>query len=136
MAGEHIVVIDDDPDIRDALTMILEPAGYKLTCCATGPEGIAAIHASPPDLILLDIMLSSPTEGFHLAAELRRDKALAAIPIIMISSYRATLGMDYARELGSDYAPPEKFLDKPLTAEMVLRAVEETLAKVSDPKRR
>lgn len=134
MAGEHIVVIDDDPDVRDALTMILEPAGYRLTCCATGPEGVAAVHADPPDLILLDIMLASPSEGFHLAAELHRDEALGKIPIIMISSYRATLGMDYAKELGGDYVPPEKFLDKPLTAAMVLRAVEETLAKVSESK--
>jgi CheY-like chemotaxis protein len=131
MAGERIVIIDDDPDIRDALTMILEPAGYRLTCCATGPQGLAAIWADPPDLIVLDIMLASPTEGFHLAAELRRDHALGKIPIIMISAYRATLGMDYARELGCDYAPPEEFLDKPLTAEGVLRAVERALAKAA-----
>jgi CheY-like chemotaxis protein len=131
VAGEHIVVIDDDPDIRDALTMILEPAGYRLTGCATGPEGLAAVRADPPDLILLDIMLASPTEGFHLAAELRRDAVLGRIPIIMISAYRATLGMDYAKELGCDYAPPEEFLDKPLTAEGVLRAVERTLLKAA-----
>lgn len=131
MAGEYIVIIDDDPDVREALTMILEPAGYKLTCCSTGAEGSSVIQDQPPDLIMLDIMLSSPSEGFHLAYELRRDESLRKIPIIMISSIGQTMGMDYAKELGSDYVPAEKFLDKPLTAETVLGAVRETLTGVS-----
>jgi DNA-binding response OmpR family regulator len=131
MANQRIVIIDDDPDVREALTMILEPAGYALNCCSTGPEGMAAIRANPPDLILLDIMLSSPSEGFHLAYELRGDDALKTIPIIMISSIGETMGMDYAKELGSEYVPAERFLDKPLTAQTVLSAVSETLANAS-----
>ncbi|UCE59716.1 MAG: response regulator [Phycisphaerales bacterium] len=129
MAGEHIVIIDDDPDVREALTLMLEPAGYRLTCCSTGPEGTAAIRAEPPDLILLDIMLASPTEGFHLAYELKKDEAIGKIPIIMISAIGQTMGMDYAKELGSDYVPAERFLDKPLRLEIVLEAVQEALAK-------
>jgi len=129
MAGEHIVIIDDDPDVREALKLMLEPAGYRLTCCSTGPEGTAAIHSSPPDLILLDIMLASPTEGFHLAYELKKDEAVAKIPIIMISAIGQTMGMDYAKELGSDYVPAEKFLDKPLSVDVVLKAVREALEK-------
>jgi CheY-like chemotaxis protein len=136
MAGEHLVIIDDDPDIRDALTMILESAGYRVTCCATGPEGLAAIRGNPPDLVILDIMLASPSEGFHVAHELRQDEVLSRIPIIMISAVGATMGMDYAKELGPDYAAAEKFLDKPLTAATVLRAVEETLGKLSGPQGR
>ena len=108
---------------------MLEPAGYQLTCCSTGPEGLEAIHADPPDLVLLDIMLASPTEGFHLAYELKKDEAVADVPIIMISAIGQTMGMDYAKELGSDYVPAEKFLDKPLKAQVVLQAVQEALAK-------
>ncbi len=133
MAGEHIIIIDDDPDVREALTLMLEPAGYRLTCCSTGPEGTAAIQAEPPDVILLDIMLASPTEGFHLAYELKKDEAIAKIPIIMISAIGQTMGMDYAKELGSDYVPAEKFLDKPLKVDVVLEAVREALAKRDNP---
>lgn len=67
MAGEKILVIDDDPDVREASRLMLEPAGYRLICCSTGPEGMESIATDPPDLIPLDIMLSSPSEGFHLA---------------------------------------------------------------------
>lgn len=136
MAGEHIVIIDDDPDFREALSMILEPRGYRLTCCATGPEGLAVIRDKPPDLILLDIMLASPSEGLHVARELQRHENLRRIPIIMVTAYRTTLGMDFAKELGSDYVPPERFLDKPLTAETVLQAVQEALTKASHPEDR
>jgi CheY-like chemotaxis protein len=131
MAGAHLVIIDDDPDLRDALTIILESAGYRVTCCATGPEGLAAIRAEAIDLIILDIMLASPSEGFHLAHELRRDEALGGIPIIMISAIGAATAMDYAREAGTDAVSFEKFLDKPLTAATVLQAVEETLGQRS-----
>jgi CheY-like chemotaxis protein len=128
MPGEHIVIIDDDPDVREALTLMLEPAGYRLTCCSTGPDGMNAIRHEPPNLILLDIMLASPSEGFHLAYELKKDEALKDIPIVMISAIGQTMGMDYAKELGSDYVPAEKFLDKPLKAEVVLSAVREALS--------
>ena len=124
MAGERVVIVDDDPDIRDALSMILEPDGFRLTCCVTGPEGLAVISADPPDLVLLDIMLAYPSEGLQLARTLRQHDTLRRIPIIMISSYRATLGMDYAKEVGSDCTPPEAFLDKPFTAEAVRQATE------------
>jgi CheY-like chemotaxis protein len=129
MAGEHIVVIDDDPDIREALTLILSPLGYRLTCCATGPGGLAAIRASRPDLVLLDIMLASPSEGFHLARELRGDPATAGIPIIMISAIGRTLGMDYAKEMGGEYVSTEAFLDKPLRPDVLLQTLWDILAR-------
>jgi CheY-like chemotaxis protein len=129
---KNILVIDDDPDVHEALKLILEPAGYKLICVSTGQEGLDAVKADAPDLILLDIMLSSPSEGFHLAYELRKDEAEARIPIIMISSIGETMGMDYAKELGSEYVPAEKFLEKPLKASVVLEAVKEVLASKSE----
>ena len=127
MSGEHILIVDDDPDIREALTMILEPAGYRLTCCSTGPEGREALRSDRPDLILLDIMLASPSEGFHIAHEIKTDPATGRIPIVMISAIGQTLGMDYAREMGSDYVSTEAFLEKPLKAESLLATVREVL---------
>jgi len=93
---------------------------------------MAAIRAHPPDLLILDIMLASPVEGFHLAYELRKDEQLREMPIIMISAIGQTLGMDYAKELGVDSMPAEKFLEKPLSAETVLAAVREVLARGRD----
>lgn len=128
MAIERILVIDDDPDVQLALTCILERAGYEVISCATGDEGFSSAIRLHPEVIMLDVMLSSPSEGFHLAYRLKEDEALRAIPIIMISAIGARMGMDYAKELGSDYLPVERFLDKPLESKTVLEAVREVLS--------
>ena len=122
-----ILLIDDDADMHHAVAAMLEPQGYQVSCRLTGHEGILAARADRPDLILLDIMLSSPSEGFHLAYDLSRDDDLKDVPVIMISSIGTMMGMDYAKELGSDYVQAEKFLDKPIDAETLLSAVGEVL---------
>lgn len=128
MAGEHILIIDDDPDVREALKLMLAPGGFELTMCANGPLGRAAAHKRRPDLIILDIMLSTVTEGFDIAYDFGRDETLAKVPIIMISSIGNTIGMDYAKEIGANYMPAQNFLSKPLETATMLEAVEEALA--------
>jgi len=124
----NILIIEDDPDMHDVMNAILTSQGYELKSCYTGPDGMAAARERKPDLILLDIMLSSPSEGFHLAYELKRDDVLKDVPIIMISSIGKTMGMDYAKELGSDYVQAERFLNKPFDAQTLREAVAEVLA--------
>ena len=127
--SKNILLIDDDPDMHHAVGAMLDSVGHKLTCCLTGPEGIEQARKMMPDLILLDIMLASPSEGFHLAYDLSKDDELKHIPIIMISSIGSMMGMDYAKELGSDYVQAAKFLDKPIDAATLLAAVDEVLTK-------
>ncbi len=127
--SKKILLIDDDPDMHHAVLAMLGPKGFQVTCCLTGPEGVAAARKDKPDLILLDIMLSSPSEGFHLAYDLSKDDELKDVPIIMISAIGSMMGMDYARELGTDYIRAEKFLDKPIDAKTLLSAINEVLSK-------
>ena len=61
----RILLIDDDPDIHLAVEMMLVPLGYELTCYSTGAAGLEALRREPPDLLLLDIMLTQPTEGLQ-----------------------------------------------------------------------
>jgi len=129
MAGDRVLIIDDDPDVREALRLILEPKGYRVTLCASGPEGRAAAQEQTPDVILLDIMLSTVSEGFHIAYDFRKDESLAQVPIIMISSIGDSVGIEFAGEIGSDYMPADVFLAKPLEAATVLRAIREVLEK-------
>ena len=125
--GKRILLIDDDPDMHDAIKLILEPLGYQVECCLTGADGLATLRRDPPDLLLLDIMLSSPSEGFHVSYEMKQDEALAKVPIIMISAIGQTMGMDYAKELGTDYVKADRFMEKPLEAAKVRQAIEEVL---------
>jgi hypothetical protein len=72
-------------------------------------------------------MLSSPSEGFHLAYEFKKDDVLKEVPVIMISSIGETMGMDYSKELDTDYVQADKWLDKPIDAAVLRQAVKELL---------
>ncbi|MFO0974237.1 MAG: response regulator [Phycisphaerae bacterium] len=125
--SEDILLIDDDPDMHTAVRLMLEPMGYRVRCCLTGPAGLAAAHEIRPALLLLDVMLSSPSEGFHVAYDFRSDEQLAHVPIVMISAIGDATGIDFAREAGSAYLPVERFLSKPIDAATLRRTVDDVL---------
>lgn len=126
-SAAHVLLIDDDPCIHDAVRMILEPEGYRVTACRTGPEGLAAAEANPPDVVLLDIMLTTPTEGFHLAYQMRKQECLHDVPIIVLSAIGQTMGISISKEAGSEYLPVERFIEKPFDAATLRGAVQAAL---------
>ena len=128
-AGKRVVLIDDDPDFHSAIRMILEPEGYLVTGYLTGPEGVEALRREPCDLVLLDIMLSSPLEGFYLMDEIRNDSELKKLPVIMISAIGETMGADYAREMGTGLLDADLFLEKPIEAATLRQAVRDVVAR-------
>lgn len=119
----RVLLIDDDPDIHLAVGMILEPLGYTVECHQTGPEGLAAIRHDPPDLVLLDIMLTYPSEGLQVACELRRDPEFKRIPLLLISAIGESIGMEYGREVCPDAMSADMFLEKPFDAKTLREAV-------------
>jgi DNA-binding response OmpR family regulator len=79
-----ILVIDDDPDIRDLCCLALEPAGYRVVCAATGADGMKLAEEDRPDLVILDIMMEEPDTGLHLAHWL--NGSLPEVPVMLMSS--------------------------------------------------
>ncbi len=119
----RILLIDDDPDIHLAVQMILEPLGYAVDCYQTGQAGLEAIRKDPPDAVVLDIMLTHPSEGLQVACELRRDSQLKRIPLILMSSIGQSIGMEYGREVCPDVMSADMFLEKPFDAKTLREAV-------------
>ena len=118
-----ILLIDDDPDMHLVAKVILEPEGHQVTCCRTGPEGLETMRRNRPDLVLLDIMLSHPSEGLQVACEMRHDERLKSIPILMISAIGETVGQDYYSEVCPGTASGDLFLEKPFDAPTMREAV-------------
>jgi CheY-like chemotaxis protein len=122
-AKPQILLIDDDPDMHLAVEMMLAADGYQVTCCRTGSEGLERMRRQRPDLVLLDIMLTYPSEGLQVACQMRQDVRLKDIPIIFISAIGETVGADYAKEVCPIALAADMFLEKPLDAAMVREAV-------------
>ncbi len=128
-----ILIIDDDPDMVLAARLCLEKAGHQLIAASTGPEGLEKIKAERPDLIILDVMMDTTTEGFHLALKLRSPDPrseyaeYADIPIIMLTAIHSTAPVRFGPD--EDYLPVDAFIDKPIDPDELVKQVEALLAK-------
>jgi two-component system KDP operon response regulator KdpE len=111
--AEHVLVVDDEVQIRRALRTILESRGYEVTCADSGAECIAALTQRTPDLIVLDLSLPD-TDGIELCEQMR---TWLTVPILVLSVRSDETDKIAALETGAD-----DYLTKPFSAgELVAR---------------
>lgn len=118
-----ILVVDDDPDIRYALSLCLRGEGYEVETAANRAEGMAALASGKPDLLVLDVMMELPDDGIAMAQELRRRGV--TLPILMLTSVGKVTGMEFDKD--SDLVPVDAFFEKPVRPEDLLRKLAELL---------
>ena len=97
----RVLVIEDEPDIRDLLAFHLEREGYTVTRSGSGVEGLRLARAAPPDLILLDLMLPE-VDGFEVCRRLRQDPVTQAVPLVMLTARGDEVDRVLGLELGAD----------------------------------
>ena len=102
MEKPKILVIDDDPDLVEAIRITLEANNYQVFSAGNGTEGLKQVKEIFPDLIILDVMMDSITEGFQVSQQLRsRDpnseyKAYSKIPILMLTGITEKMHMKFS----------------------------------------
>jgi CheY-like chemotaxis protein len=89
LAGKRVLVIDDDPEARTMLSKILKEEQAEVIAASSGDEGMALIAQSPPDLVLLDLMMPGMS-GFEMVARLRAQPTAAGIPVMIVSAKELT----------------------------------------------
>ena len=111
---EPVLLVEDDPSIREIATLGLTQAGFRVTTAADGREGLLHFRQTPFDLVILDVML--PTlDGYEVCRQIR---ASSRVPIIMLSAKSDTVDVVVGLELGAD-----DYVTKPFEmAELVARA--------------
>jgi len=133
MANEKILIIDDDDDLVHALRLPLEAAGYSVSRAASGTEGLKKVKEVSPDLLILDVMMDTITEGFHVSLTLRSPdprseyKAYKQVPILMLTSIHASTSLRFGPD--QEYLPVDAFIEKPIEPAELLKKVREQLSK-------
>jgi CheY-like chemotaxis protein len=128
-----ILVIDDDPDMVLAVRMSLESAGHEVFEAPNGEVGLEKLAEIKPELIVLDVMMDTATEGFQLALKLRSPDpgsplaAYSHVPILMLTALHSTTDLRFGPD--EDYLPVDAFVDKPIDPEALVSKVDELLAK-------
>jgi signal transduction histidine kinase/ActR/RegA family two-component response regulator len=82
--GRHVLLVEDDPNAVDLLTIYLEGAGFEVDSAPDGERGLARAHSTQPDVIVLDIMLPG-VDGWDVLAALKADAQLGNVPVVVVS---------------------------------------------------
>lgn len=122
MAGQkHVLVIDDDPDFLDYVTIVLSANGYRVRTARSAGEGLEMMRQDLPDLVMLDVMISYALDGWDVSRQMQSDSRLRDIPVLVVS---AIVSRDDDDLLASDKGGRvDAFMSKPLEPSALLSCV-------------
>jgi DNA-binding response OmpR family regulator len=120
-----ILIVDDEPDALEVLAFKLKEAGYTALFAKDGARAIDSARNDHPALIVLDIMLPE-ADGFEVCKILRRDRATAAIPILMLTARASEIDRVIGLEIGAD-----DYLTKPFSPRELVLRVKKLLARAN-----
>ena len=135
MDGAKILIVDDDPDIVESLKMTLEANRYEVYTAANGQEGLIQVKSVKPDLIILDVMMDTITEGFQVSYQLRNPdpkseySKYSKIPILMLTAIVEKKHMKFSTKADGDFLPVDDFVEKPIRPQVLLEKVKKMLKK-------
>ena len=121
------MIIDDDIDLVEAMRITLESDGYEVIDAQEGQKGLEMLKDQKPDLLILDVMMGTLDEGFHIAYQIRNDNEIKEIPILMITAVGAQTGFEFDMQRDEDFLPVNEFIEKPVNPQVLLDSVKRNL---------
>jgi CheY-like chemotaxis protein len=129
MRQGRILIIDDDPDITEAMSVVLGNKGYEVLVAHDSDQGRERLKEVKPDLIILDVMMRTSQEGFEFSREIKQDEQFKDIPILMLTGVKEKKGIDFKSVAGDEnWLPVEGFLDKPVKPNVLIEKVQDLLS--------
>lgn len=120
-AKRKVIIVDDDRETREMLTLALELEGYEVSEAANGLRLISTLHVDKPDAILLDVMMSW-IDGFELCRAIKQNREFREIPVVFVSARKTHEDVAQGREAGA-----ADYFTKPLDIDRLARRLEELI---------
>ena len=125
---KKILLIDDDPDLVNAVRMILESKNYNVAAAFGGIEGLEKAKTENPDLIVLDVMMPDK-DGYSVCKELKSDPQLRSIPVILLTAVVSHISTTrYTQQMGLE-TEADDYIDKPVEPNVLVKRIETLLSK-------
>ncbi|MET4127369.1 response regulator [Roseovarius sp. MBR-6] len=115
--GKKVLLIEDEPNIIEAISFILSRDGWEVKTHANGHDAMEAVRRRAPDLIILDVMLPGKS-GYDILGEIREDSDFAATPVLMLTARGQTRDRELAERAGAS-----RYMTKPFSNADMLAAV-------------
>ena len=115
--GKTVLLIEDEPNIIEAIRFILSRDGWTVHTHSDGRSAVDAVRDKAPDVVILDVMLPGKS-GFDILRDIRADEATAALPVLMLTAKGQTKDRELAQQIGVS-----RFMAKPFSNNDVLSAV-------------
>ena len=128
-SDKKILVVDDEPDVRNFLAACMEDSGFNVETAIDGVDALEKVKAGPPDLITLDMVMPRRS-GIRVMRELKKNEQWSGIPVIVITAHaRDEFGSRYMEEFSAFAARhrPKYTFEKPITPERIVNAICEIL---------
>ena len=125
-----VLAIDSDPDIIEALSLVLEPRGYRVVKARNSAEGLAKVPVEKPDVVIID-MLGPGVDSFTFRKEMGREqwKAFHNVPILVLTPQREETTRRRRREMHQEYASvAAEYIDKPICPEILLERIQRAMS--------
>ena len=120
--GKHVLLIEDEPNIVEAIRFILTRDGWTVTSHAEGTDALAIVAAERPDVLILDVMLPGRS-GYDILRDLRASPETADLPVLMLTARGQSRDRDLAAEAGAS-----RFMAKPFSNAEMLESLRSLLA--------
>jgi len=133
MDKPKILIIDDDLDAVELIRITLEANNYNVFSAGNGTEGLKLVKEIHPDLIILDVMMDTATEGFQVSYQLRSKdpkseyRDFSQTPIIMMTGVSQKMHMKFSPQQDGDYLPVDEYLEKPVRVDPLLEKIKKLL---------
>ncbi|SDI12279.1 response regulator transcription factor [Lutimaribacter saemankumensis] len=117
--GKHVLVIEDEPNIIEAISFILSRDGWTVDTHSNGHDAVDVVLSKTPDLVILDVMLPGRS-GYDILTDLRERPETAGLPVLMLTARGQNKDREMAERLGAS-----RFMTKPFSNADVLEALRE-----------
>lgn len=124
--AKRVLLAEDEPNIVESLTFLLERAGFKVEVQSDGRQVVSAAKADTPDVLILDVMLPG-LDGYEILRQLRADQRSEGLPVLMLTAKGQREDRETALEHGADL-----FMTKPFANSEIVAAVKELASRDAD----
>jgi two-component system alkaline phosphatase synthesis response regulator PhoP len=126
--AKRILVVDDDPDLVEAISMILKSKHYEVIVAYGGIEGLEKTKTEKPDLIVLDVMMPDK-DGYTVCKELKADSVLCEIPVLLLTAVVSHISTTrFSHQMGME-TEADDYMDKPVEPVELVKRVEALLSR-------